>query len=318
MKLLLKEVLNLNKTHIDPIKPKELIADRYEIKDPIGSGAAGNIHVVYDTRTGEKFALKTLREGIYSKKELRRFIREANAMATLSHPNIVTIENLGWDKNRPFIVMEYVEGGNFKTILEKFHSGEINLNTLLFYFADICEGLRYLHERPNPIVHRDLKPQNILISNETTDDDGSVRNVLKITDFGLIHLDTESTILTSIGKPLGTFVYAPIPDQLERNKVDSRSDLYSLGVMLFEAITGKLPYKGDSDAAVLSKHLYSEPDFRNILPEIPARLITLTKKLLAKHPNDRCQRAEEVATELREIATPSAFRASFSRLFAAV
>ena len=198
MKLLLKEVLNLNKAHIDPIKPKELIADRYEIKDPIGSGAAGNIHVVYDTRTGEKFALKTLREGIYSKKELRRFIREANAMATLSHPNIVTIENLGWDKNRPFIVMEYVEGGNFKTILEKFHSGEINLNTLLFYFADICEGLRYLHERPNPIVHRDLKPQNILISNETTDDDGSVRNVLKITDFGLIHLDTESTILVRI------------------------------------------------------------------------------------------------------------------------
>ena len=237
---------------IKGIGETEVIANRYEILGLVDSGATGNTHLVYDRNTRETLALKTLREGMHEEGIIRRFVREAGALASLSHPNIVTVKDLGWDNNRPFIVMEFVantskEGfHDFSNLVDQFQKGKIDLKTMLFYFADLCDALNYLHTRPRPIIHRDLKPKNILVSDETVTDNGPSRLKIKLADFGLAKVTAgDLTTLTVRGQVMGTPAYAPIPDLLNESReyrLDGRSDLYSLGVMLYSLVAGRLPF----------------------------------------------------------------------------
>ena len=308
-KPVLQEVKGESKSYfINGISTGEIIGNRFKVLEILDSGATGNVHKAIDMQNGNLVALKSLREGVHKNTFIRRFIREAGALSVLNHKNIVGIEDLGWDNNKPYIAMEYVTGGNFKKLITMHHAGQVNLNTMLHLLADLCDGLNHLHDRPNSIIHRDLKPENILISNETSEDYFPKRNVLKIADLGLalIYGNTLTT-LTYMDRPImGTPNYSPIPDHYYGYALDNRSDLYSLGIIIYEVLMKKLPFTSpDNDLnTLLYKHLHEKPDFSSISIEAPARLIALTEKLLAKKPEDRYQSAKEVALELRDIATP--------------
>ena len=265
-----------NELHIQAVKEGDEIVsrdpkgdhkrdNRYEIIQLIGSGNMANVFLARNKRTGEEVAIKVMFGASQEEVLVRRFSREAAALATLSHPNIVNARDVGWDKDKqlPFIVMEnlaYVPAsqGNlkpvsFKLLMRQFHEQKIDMATMLYYFADVCDGLYYLHDRVNPVIHRDLKPDNILISNEFVFDKGPTRNLVKLSDFGLVRIlgDHAATTLTKIGSVegiMGSPGYAAIPDMYnDEYRVTHKSDLYSVGIMLYELISGRLPYSSDRE-----------------------------------------------------------------------
>ncbi len=321
-KPLLQRALEPKSSYIYGIKEGDILQSRYKVKEILDSGATGNIHKVLDSQTGETFVIKSLREGVHKNNFIRRFIREASTLSILNHPNIVSIENMGWDNNRPFIILEYLSSGNFKTLMEDFHTGKIDLNTILHYAADICDGLEELHSRR--IIHRDLKPSNIMVSNQITNDNYPNRKKIKITDFGLVRLNsldlnfsTISFLTNSDNQPFGTPLYSAVPDLFNDSiEIDERADLYSLGILIYEMIMKKLPFSAEDFFTLREQHLNEKPDFSTIPINVPARLISLIDKLLAKHPDDRYQTAREVAVELRSIATPKTISIGLAELIA--
>lgn len=321
----------------------------YNVRKHIASGAMANIHQVEGLQNGKLFALKTLIGKVHGEAVIRRFVREARILASLNHPNIVMLEDLGWHENSiPFIVLELLTDGantnglnprKFNELIVSYHNGEIDLKTILHYYADICDALDYFHNRTGlSVIHRDLKPANILISSEKARY-GPERFIIRLADFGLSQLEGGSlTTLTDFQQLIGTPEYAPIPDMLNDDgeyRVDNRSDLYSFGIMLYLLITGKLPFsvnedgnlesppvvtgnietskiakdtKRDRDTSksklllLIQKHKEENPLFDTVKEGIPATLIALTQRLLAKHPQDRPQSAKEVSREIRRIA----------------
>ena len=258
----------------------------YKILKKLGEGGMGVVYLAEDTKLKRKVAIKFLPHQISANEEERkRFEIEAQAAAALNHPNIATIHAIEEADEQIFIVMEYIDGKELKHIVGAYRDKPLPVNDVINYTVQIAEGLEAAHK--NGIIHRDIKSQNIMITK-----DGKV----KIMDFGLAKVG-KGVQLTQIGSTIGTIAYMS-PEQTKGEQVDQRTDIWSFGVVLYEMLTGMLPFKGDYDQAIIYSILNEEPE--NI-SEIGPGLQQIIIKILAKNPEDRYQSAVEIVKDLREI-----------------
>jgi eukaryotic-like serine/threonine-protein kinase len=256
----------------------QLIADRYELKDVIGTGGMSSVFCARDTLLERDVALKILHEHqARDDGNVERFRHEARAVAQLSHPNIVTVIDRGEDGGRQFIVFEYVEGDNLKQLVER---GPLPVRRTLELGLEIGRALAFAHAQG--LVHRDVKPQNVLLSG-----DGRA----KVTDFGIAR-SLDAMGLTQTGTVLGTSHYIA-PEQARGEHVDTKTDVYSFGVVLFELLAGEVPYDGDSFLAVAVRHVNDPvPGVLERRPDCPIRLAVLVESCLAKGPAERPSMAD--------------------------
>ena len=262
----------------------ELIAGRYEIEELVGSGGMSNVFRAHDRLLERTVALKILHEQ-YTRDEdyVERFRREARAVAQLTHPNIVTVIDRGEQDGRQFIVFEYVEGQNLKDLSAQ---GPLDPRDAILLALQVARALSFAHARG--LVHRDVKPQNVLLS-----EDGQA----KVTDFGIARsLDVHG--VTQTGTVLGTSDYIA-PEQARGQKVDPKTDIYSLGAVLYELLTAEVPYSGDNFVAVAMRHV-SEPPPSVLVhrPDCPVRLDLAIQRAMAKDPADRFASMDELCDEL--------------------
>ncbi|MDA8017556.1 MAG: protein kinase [Thermoanaerobaculia bacterium] len=276
-----------------PQNPSKL--GRYEIIEQLGKGAMGLVFLARDPIIGRQLALKTFHVGFSAKDaELeqfrQRFVREAQSAGILSHPNIVTIHDVLVEGNDDFfIAMEYVDGTDLKLLMQK--QGRFEVRHAVDIASQVADGLGYAHSRN--VVHRDIKPANVILT-----PDGQA----KITDFGIARMDTSN--LTVEGQLLGTPNYMA-PEQIQAKDVDHRADLFSLGVVLYEMLTGRKPFKGENLTQVSHKIAYeAHPDPREFRPEVPPRLVEVLDRALAKAPDERYQKGVEMAADLRSVYGP--------------
>ena len=264
---------------------------RYEVERQLGKGAMGIVYLGKDPRINRTTAIKTFRfADEYDASEIKglkeKFFREAESAGTLSHPNIVTIYDAGDEQDLAYIAMEYLEGED----LEKYTKKEnlMPMRKVIGYMADIAGGLAYAHERG--IVHRDIKPANIMLLKN---------DMVKITDFGIARITATSQTQTGIVK--GTPYYMS-PEQFSGEKVDGRSDIFSLGVMMYQLMTGRLPFYADNPAALMNK-IMNEPhqDPKKFNPRIVKPVITVLNNALIKNRDKRYQKASLMCTHLRQI-----------------
>src|SRR2546426_4463232 len=278
---------------------------RYEIRSQIGVGGMGEVYLAQDTKLDRKVALKIFPIELTSHQDrLRRFTREAKAAAALTHPNIAHIYEIGEHEGVNFIAMEFIDG---ETLREKIHREQTDLRKLLRYLQHVAEGLAKAHAAG--IIHRDLKPDNIMITR-----DGHA----KILDFGLAKLIEQrpmpggdaSEIATAVmpqhstpGTVMGTVGYmSPEQAQGKTKEIDQRSDIFSFGCILFEAVTGKKPFEGESVIKSLHMVVYEPaPPIADFNPSAPAELQRIVRRCLAKDPDERYQSIKEVAIELKEL-----------------
>ena len=261
---------------------------KYEIHSELGSGAMGVVYKAEDPRLGRLVALKTTNAEVAGNPNLlKRFYREAQAAAQLTHPNIVTIYEIDEASGVPFIAMEFLEGENLQKIISD--RRELAILEKLQIIIDACKGLEYAHR--HGVVHRDVKPGNIVVSST-----GQV----KIVDFGIARVGVSS--MTRTGDVLGTVMYMS-PEQVQGQAVDARSDVFSLGVVLYELLTARLPFPGEDVPEILSKILNDPPEpITKYIPQCPPQLQQIIERALAKDREERYQSAEEMALELRRIA----------------
>jgi len=267
----------------------------YKILEKLGEGGMGVVYLAEDLNLERKVAIKFLPGHIAGNLEEReRFKIEAKAAASLNHPNIATVYAIEETDNEMFIVMEYIKGKELKDIITSSYSpldkggtqGGLTVDETIKIATQIAEGLDAAHKED--ITHRDIKSSNIMIT-----DDGKV----KIMDFGLAKVRGGSQ-LTQMGSTVGTIAYMS-PEQSRGDEVDSRADIWSFGVVLYEMLTGKMPFKGDYDQAIIYSILNDEPEPVN---EIDEGLKHIISKSLAKNPDERYQTAGEIADELRTIS----------------
>ena len=254
---------------------EELFINRYRVEGELGRGAMGTIYKAEDTFLGRSVALKMITAAQLTSENRDRLLSEARAAARLNHPNIVAVYDAGEENQIPFIVMELLEGGSL------FEKKPQSLEEILSISMQICSALGHAHQ--NGIVHRDLKPENVLRSGNGT---------VKLNDFGMAH--SFSNRISNEGDLLGT-VYYIAPETIQGKVIDGRADLYALGVMLYEWLTGKLPFTAEDPVAVISQHLYAPlvPP-RIYSSQISPELEDLVLKLLSKDPDDRPQSAAAV------------------------
>ena len=262
----------------------------YKINEKLGEGGMGVVYLAEDTKLERKVALKFLPRHIASNSEEKeRFKIEAKAAASLNHPNIATIHAIEESGDDTFIVMEYIDGQELKSLIEKSQSPTLQPEKIINYSIQIAEGLTAAHKKG--IIHRDIKSSNIMITNE-----GNV----KIMDFGLAKIKGGSQ-LTKIGTTVGTIAYMS-PEQTRGDETDYRTDIWSFGVVLYEMLTGKLPFKGDYDQAIIYSIINEEPEpVTKYLPEIDTALIKIIDKALKKEPEERYESMNEITTELINI-----------------
>jgi beta-lactam-binding protein with PASTA domain/tRNA A-37 threonylcarbamoyl transferase component Bud32 len=261
-----------------------VLADRYELGRLIGRGGMAEVYAARDRLLEREVAVKVLRERFRDDAAFTsRFHDEARNVARLSHPNLVVVFDTGVDADQPFIVMERIRG---RTLQEALDAGGLTEDRGLQVAADVCGALAYAHQ--NLLVHRDVKPGNIMLA-----EDGSV----KVTDFGIARAMSDETI-TATAAVLGTAAYLS-PEQAQGHRVDTRSDLYSLGVVLYELLTGKVPFSGESAVAVALQHVRAEPEPpRRLRPTVSRSAETIALRLLEKDPDRRYQHAEDVRIDL--------------------
>ena len=258
----------------------------YKILKKLGEGGMGEVYLAEDTKLKRKIALKFLPSHLTDDKEIiGRFEREAQAAASLNHPNIITVHEIGEHEGRTFIAMEYVQGHSLR---EEITKGPMPIDHVIGISTQICEGLHEAHKAG--IVHRDIKPENILI-----DKSGRV----KILDFGLARMKGV-TKLTKDASTLGTLKYMS-PEQYQNKEVDHRTDIWSFGVVLFEMLTGQLPFQGEYEAAVMYSVVNEEPKSLNTLrQDIPENLDQIVSKCLVKDLAMRYKSMQEVIEELKK------------------
>ena len=262
------------------------IADRYQIIKSIGEGGMANVYLAYDTILDRDVAVKVLRGDLANdEKFVRRFQREALNSSSLSHSNIVEVYDVGEDNGQYFIVMEYIEGKNLKDLLKK--RGKLTVTEVVDIMSQIADGLSVAHD--SYIIHRDIKPQNIMILEN---------GLVKITDFG-IAMAMNSTQLTQTNSVMGSVHYLP-PEQASGKGSTLKSDIYSMGILMYELLTGKLPYRGDNAVEIALKHLKEPlPSIREELPDIPQSVENVILKSAAKNPKNRYNDAREMYEDLK-------------------
>lgn len=259
----------------------------YKITEKLGEGGMGVVYKARDTKLDRVVALKFLPQHLTSSEEDKlRFIREAKAAAALNHPNICTIHNIDEHEDNQFIVMEYIEGETLRT---KIDAGDLTLDTTLDYANRIADALSEAHQ--NDIIHRDIKPENIMVNA-----DGHI----KVMDFGLAKLKHTHDI-TKTGSTVGTLAYMS-PEQIQGKEVDHRSDLFSLGIVIYEMLTGSKPFRGEHEAATTYAIVNEDPaPIQRSLPEVPDELVKFFDKILAKEPEERIGSAAEAKDQLENI-----------------
>jgi len=259
----------------------------YQIIEKIGAGGMGEVYLAQDTELDRKVALKFLPSYLCQDEASRaRFTREAKAAAKLDHPNIVPVYEVSEFQGRPLFAMAHIEGKSLREVIKE---GKLTVSEAVNLTMQICEGLNEAHEAG--VVHRDVKPSNIIIDR---------KNKARLLDFGLATVTGESK-LTKTGSTLGTVHYMS-PEQARGNEVDHRTDIWSLSIVLFEMLTGKLPYKGGNEQAIIYSIINEEPKLKEEkLKSFPAPLITLLKKSLRKDISLRTASISDFKTELEQI-----------------
>jgi serine/threonine protein kinase len=270
---------------------------RYEIVGPLAAGGMGEIYRARRVLLGDEVAIKVMRAVADADEMLERFMRESRACAQLRHPHIVSILDFNVDaEGRPFLVMEYLNGASVKDELARV--GRFPLPFVSSLMADLCGALQLAHDRG--IVHRDLKPGNIVSHRY-----GTGETVYKVIDFGIVTVRdvADATRLTGGSQFLGTVAYAS-PEQLRGGEVDARSDVYALGAVTFELLTGQPPFAHPDPLVVVSRHLTADPPrISGVVPDLPPWLDTVVARALAKAPEQRWPRAVDFA---RALAGPDA------------
>lgn len=268
------------------------INDRYQIIKSIGEGGMANVYLAYDTILDRNVAVKVLRGDLSSdEKFVRRFQREALSASSLSHPNIVEVYDVGEDNNQYYIVMEYIEGKQLKDVLRK--RGKLTITEVIDIMQQIADGLSVAHD--SYIIHRDIKPQNIMILEN---------GLVKITDFG-IAMAMNSTQLTQTNSVMGSVHYLP-PEQANGSGSTLKSDIYSMGILMYELLTGKLPYKGENAVEIALKHLKEPlPSIRDEIPDISQSVENVILRATAKNPKNRYSDAREMLEDLKTVMDDS-------------
>jgi eukaryotic-like serine/threonine-protein kinase len=265
----------------------EVIAGRFEILELIGKGGMSSVFKAHDRLLDRIVAIKVLHPHFTADEEyVERFRREARAVAQLSHPNIVTVIDRGEDAGRQYIVFEYVEGENLKQLLER--TGPMPVHEALDMALQMARALSFAHGRG--LIHRDVKPQNVLLNAE---------GQAKMTDFGIARsVDVQGVTIT--GTVLGTSEYIA-PEQARGQQVDAQTDVYSLGVVLYELLTGNVPYDGDNFVTVALRHVNEPvPSVLERRPDAPPRLALAVEQAMAKSPGERYESMDELVGELED------------------
>ena len=273
-----------------------LVNDRFRLEEQIGSGGMSTVYRAYDPTLERWVAIKLMHRDISTDPDqLERFRREARAVARLSHPHVVTVIDAGEDDGNPYIVFEYVEGETLKARIRRL--GRLPIAEAVAYAIEIGRALSAAHAER--LVHRDVKPQNVLI-----DPEGRA----KVTDFGIAR-SLEAQALTAAGRVLGTSDYVS-PEQALGHTVTEQSDIYSLGICLYEMLTGDVPFRADTQVGVAMKHVREPlPDVQRTRPEISATLAAVIERATAKEVENRYRTADELVRDLEEALAIEAARA---------
>ena len=261
------------------------INDRYEIIRAIGEGGMANVYLGYDTILDRNVAIKILRGDLSNDERfVRRFQREALSASSLAHPNIVEMYDVGEDNGLYYIVMEYIDGKTIKQLLKK--RGSLTISEAIDIMLQLTDGMTHAHN--SYIIHRDLKPQNVMIK-----DDGQI----KITDFG-IAMALNSTQLTQTNSVMGSVHYLP-PEQASGKGCTTKSDIYSMGIIFYELLSGSLPFRGDNAVEIALKHMRDPlPSLRDENPAIPQSIENIILRATAKNPKNRYDDAKSMHVDL--------------------
>ncbi|MBQ7474027.1 MAG: Stk1 family PASTA domain-containing Ser/Thr kinase [Oscillospiraceae bacterium] len=262
----------------------QMLEDRYEILETIGEGGMAIVFRALDHRLNRYVAVKIMREEMAKDEEFRRrFCAESHAVAMLSNPNIVSVYDVSHSDEREFIVMELISGITLKQYMDK--KGALDWKEVVHFSKQITRALAHAHERG--IIHRDIKPQNIMLLRDGT---------LKVADFGIAALENE--VYDNNGQTIGSIHYIA-PEQARGLSPDARSDIYSLGVVMYEMLSGRLPYTGDTLAEIAVKHINARPEpLRETFPSIPVELERITLKAMSADLDKRYQTAAELLEDL--------------------
>jgi len=262
---------------------------KYEVTGLLGRGGMGLVYRAFDKHLGREVAIKTITEGFAGDPEmLERFYREAAKTGMLKHPNIVTVYDLGEQEGFPYIVMEYVAGEALDRVIQP--ARPLPLVSRLKIIEQVCSALAYAHR--NDVIHRDVKPANVIVQPD---------GVAKLLDFGIARQEKQERGLTRTGNVIGTIHYMA-PERLRDRAFDGRSDIFSAGIMLYQLLTGQLPFSGE-DASVIQKLLNERhPPLSNCLSDYPPALDAILDRSLAKDPNDRYSSADEMAGDIYAVA----------------
>ena len=265
---------------------EKILADRYRLTEQIGMGGMAIVYRAIDLRTGHNVAVKVLRPEFNEDSEfISRFQREAEAASKMTHHNIVNLLDVGMDGDNRYLVMEYVQGKTLKEVIQE--RGKLNAPLACQIAIRILSALEHAHR--NGIVHRDIKPQNILVHA-----DGHI----KVADFGIARIANSST-LTKGDNVMGSVHYFS-PEQARGEGANATSDIYSTGIVLYEMLTGRVPYDGDNPVAVAMQHLHATPvPIQNLAPDVPPAVIRVCMKAMEKNPAMRYQTARDMASDLR-------------------
>lgn len=265
---------------------------KYQILEELGKGAMGVVYKALDPDINREVAIKTIRfeavtDGVEKEELMKRFMKEAQAAGKLTHPNIITIYDVGREKDSTYIVMQYIEGESIKDVIES--GKQFTPHKIIDLMVNLCDALDYAH--PKGIVHRDMKPGNILVNKEGKP---------FIVDFGVARVETST--MTQTGQTLGTPSYMS-PEQVMGQKVDGRSDIFSLGVILYELLTGQRPFSSEGGITTLIYKIINEAPLpiTKVKKNVSPKFEPIIEKALAKDPNERYQNCSELAADLRPL-----------------
>jgi serine/threonine protein kinase len=278
------------------MKPGDQL-DRFEIIEGLGEGAYAETYKARDTKSGQIVLIKSPNPLLFADPGIhQRFMREAEIARHLNHPGVQRSIDLGERRSEPYLAMEYIEGDTLRKWLRS-HSGPMPIAQAIQWGRELAEALAYLHA--HKIVHRDLKPENIIV---TGGDAGAGGGHLKIIDFGTALLEGARRLTwRHLTEALGTPDYMS-PEQIQGERGDQRSDVYALGIMLYEFLTGHVPFEGDNYLAVMAGHLQRDPKrIRSIRPEVPEDLENVVLSAMRRYPENRYQTADELLADLNAL-----------------